>query len=180
MTALPRVYSAFLHPFLVAAFGRSRKKLAISGWPLLAALVVKGLINIVPGFETFPSQRRINVFFVQKVFLAWFFVNFLLFLSHFYTFWHPSMNLQQFWISPCRKWHLWGTYLKIFQRGACPQTPLEACAFGACGSGYAAPKTFPFSVDRVWISVTIVIYFSWDDCNTQEKLESMVIQNFGG
>ena len=137
------------------------------------------------GWKTFHFRRifpasHFNVFFVQKVFFAWFFVNFLLFLSHFYTFWHPSMNLQQFWISPCRKWHLWGTYLKIFQRGACPQTPLEACAFGACGSGYATPKTFPFSVHRVWISVTIVIYFSWDDCNTQEKLESMVIQNFGG
>ena len=23
-------------------------------------------------------------------------------------------------------------------------------------------------------------YFSWDDCNTQEKLETMVLQSFGG
>ena len=27
---------------------------------------------------------------------------------------------------------------------------------------------------------TIVFGFSWDDCNTQEKLEKMVMQNFGG
>ena len=27
-------------------------------------------LNIVSGFETFPSQRRINVFFAQEVFLA--------------------------------------------------------------------------------------------------------------
>ena len=27
---------------------------------------------------------------------------------------------------------------------------------------------------------TIVFYFSWDDCNTQEKLETMVMQNLGG
>ena len=27
-------------------------------------------LNIVSSFETFPSQRRINVFFAQKVFLA--------------------------------------------------------------------------------------------------------------
>ena len=25
----------------------------------------------------------------------------------------------------------------------------------------------------------IVFDFSWDDCNTQEKLETMVMQNFG-
>ena len=28
--------------------------------------------------------------------------------------------------------------------------------------------------------ITIVFYFSWDNCNTQEKLETMVMQNFGG
>ena len=27
---------------------------------------------------------------------------------------------------------------------------------------------------------TIVLDFSWDDCNTQEKLETMVMQNLGG
>ena len=27
---------------------------------------------------------------------------------------------------------------------------------------------------------TIVFDFSWDDCNTQDKLETMVMQNFGG
>ena len=27
---------------------------------------------------------------------------------------------------------------------------------------------------------TIVFYFSWDDCNTQEKLETMVMQNLVG
>ena len=27
---------------------------------------------------------------------------------------------------------------------------------------------------------TIVFDFSWDDCNTQEKLETIVLQNFGG
>ena len=26
---------------------------------------------------------------------------------------------------------------------------------------------------------TIVLHFSWDDCNTQEKLETMVVQNSG-
>ena len=26
--------------------------------------------------------------------------------------------------------------------------------------------------------ITIVYDFSWDDCNTQEKLETMVMQNF--
>ena len=30
------------------------------------------------------------------------------------------------------------------------------------------------------ICITIVFDFSWDDCNTQEKLETMVMQNFGG
>ena len=33
----------FLCPFQLAALCRSRKKLAISGWPFLAALVVKGV-----------------------------------------------------------------------------------------------------------------------------------------
>ena len=28
--------------------------------------------------------------------------------------------------------------------------------------------------------ITIVFYFSWDDCNTQEKLETMVMQIFSG
>ena len=28
--------------------------------------------------------------------------------------------------------------------------------------------------------ITIVFNFSWDDCNTQEKLETMVMQKFGG
>ena len=27
---------------------------------------------------------------------------------------------------------------------------------------------------------TIVLDFSWDHCNTQEKLETMVMQNLGG
>ena len=27
--------------------------------------------------------------------------------------------------------------------------------------------------------ITIVLDFSWDDCNTQEKLETMVMQNSG-
>ena len=27
--------------------------------------------------------------------------------------------------------------------------------------------------------VTIVFDFSWDDCNTQEKLETVVMQNYG-
>ena len=27
--------------------------------------------------------------------------------------------------------------------------------------------------------ITIVYDFSWDDCNTQEKLETMVVQNLG-
>ena len=27
--------------------------------------------------------------------------------------------------------------------------------------------------------ITIVFEFSWDDCNTQEKLETMVMQNVG-
>ena len=31
---------------------------------------------------------------------------------------------------------------------------------------------------QFWI--TIVFNFSWEDCNTQEKFETMVIQNFGG
>ena len=30
------------------------------------------------------------------------------------------------------------------------------------------------------IRITIVFDFSWDDCNTQEKLETMVMQDFGG
>ena len=28
--------------------------------------------------------------------------------------------------------------------------------------------------------VTVVFDFSWDDCNTQKKLETMVVQNCGG
>ena len=28
--------------------------------------------------------------------------------------------------------------------------------------------------------ITIVFDFSWDDCNTQEELETMVMQNFEG
>ena len=28
--------------------------------------------------------------------------------------------------------------------------------------------------------ITVVFDFSWDDCNTQERLETMVIQLFGG
>ena len=28
--------------------------------------------------------------------------------------------------------------------------------------------------------ITIVFDFSWDDCNTQEKLETMVMQNLRG
>ena len=28
--------------------------------------------------------------------------------------------------------------------------------------------------------ITIIFDFSWDDCNTQEKLETMVMQNFRG
>ena len=28
--------------------------------------------------------------------------------------------------------------------------------------------------------ITIVFDFPWDDCNTQEKLETMVMQNIGG
>ena len=31
---------------------------------------------------------------------------------------------------------------------------------------------------QFWI--TFVFNFSWEDCNTQEKFETMVIQNFGG
>ena len=31
---------------------------------------------------------------------------------------------------------------------------------------------------QFWI--TLVFNFSWEDCNTQEKFETMVIQNFGG
>ena len=30
------------------------------------------------------------------------------------------------------------------------------------------------------LCITIVLDFSWDDRNTQEKLETMVMQNFGG
>ena len=30
------------------------------------------------------------------------------------------------------------------------------------------------------LCITIVLDFSWDDCNTQEKLETMVMQNSGG
>ena len=30
------------------------------------------------------------------------------------------------------------------------------------------------------ICITIALDFSWDDCNTQEKLETMAMQNFGG
>ena len=48
----------FLYPFLLAAFGRSRKKLAISGWPLLAALVVKGLKLITYGKYRFVHTRN--------------------------------------------------------------------------------------------------------------------------
>ena len=33
-------------------------------------------------------------------------------------------------------------------------------------------------LQQFWI--TIVFNFSWEDCNTQEKFETMVIQNFGG
>ena len=28
--------------------------------------------------------------------------------------------------------------------------------------------------------ITIVLDFPWDDCNTQEKLDTMVMQNSGG
>ena len=28
--------------------------------------------------------------------------------------------------------------------------------------------------------ITVVFNFSWDDCVTQEKLETIVMQNFGG
>ena len=28
-------------------------------------------------------------------------------------------------------------------------------------------------------TITIVLDLSWDDCNTQEKLETMITQNFG-
>ena len=45
------------------------------------------------------------------------------------------------------QWHLRTTYHKIFPGGACPQTTLEAH-----GSGYAAPKTSLFLVDRVGMS----------------------------
>ena len=31
---------------------------------------------------------------------------------------------------------------------------------------------------QFWI--TIVFNFSWKDCNTQEKFETIVMQNFGG
>ena len=30
------------------------------------------------------------------------------------------------------------------------------------------------------LCITIVLDFSWDDCNTQQKLETMVMQNSGG
>ena len=37
--------------------------------------------------------------------------------------------------------------------GACPWTPLVACAFDARGHDYCTPQTPLFSVDRVAISV---------------------------
>ena len=33
-------------------------------------------------------------------------------------------------------------------------------------------------IPKSCIHVSIVFNFSWDDCNTQEKLETLVIQNF--
>ena len=30
------------------------------------------------------------------------------------------------------------------------------------------------------VCIAIVFYFTWDDCNIQEKLETSAMQNFGG
>ena len=47
-------------------------------------------------------------------------------------------------ILKCRKWHLRGTYLKIFPGAACHRISLEAHTCGDHGHGYAGPNTVFF------------------------------------
>ena len=42
------------------------------------------------------------------------------------------------------------------------------------------PKTIVHSAYPPKFCLIIVLDFSWDGCNTQEKLELVVMQNFGG
>jgi len=52
---------------------------------------------------------------------------------------HPTAEM----MSKCRKWHLREPKLAKFHGGACPQTPLEARAFGARVSASGAKKYLP-------------------------------------
>ena len=52
---------------------------------------------------------------------------------------HPTSEM----MSKCRKWHLREPKFAKFHGGACPQTPLEARAFGARVSASSAKKYLP-------------------------------------
>ena len=52
---------------------------------------------------------------------------------------HPTSEM----MSKCRKWHLREPKFAKFHEGACPQTPLEARAFGARVSASGAKKYLP-------------------------------------
>ena len=43
------------------------------------------------------------------------------------------------------------------------------------------PTPLPHQKKNLWHNhCLIVLDFSWDDCNTQEKLQTMIMQNLGG
>ena len=52
---------------------------------------------------------------------------------------HPTSEM----MSKCRKWHLREPKFAKFHGGACPQTPLEARAFGERVSASGAKKYLP-------------------------------------
>ena len=52
---------------------------------------------------------------------------------------HPTSEM----MSKCRKWHLREPKFAKFHGGACPQTPLEARAFGESVSASGAKKYLP-------------------------------------